>query len=111
MVPSQGQEHAHLACGHWSLSDLKVPLVERRCFLAGAGRGRCQAPGREQGLPLTQLAIELSLLAGALPEVAGLADEGDRGQEGDRRDGGSARGAGVSIQPLQLEWGPFGKTG
>lgn len=37
-----------------------------------------------------------------------------RGAEDKREtggDGGSARGAGVSIQLLQSEWGPFGKTG
>lgn len=39
---------------------------------------------RRQGLLLMQLATELSLSAAALPEVAGLADEGAEAKDGDK---------------------------
>lgn len=81
MGPSQGQEHAHLAGGHRSLSDLKAALVQRRGCVGWGDAGRLE---RRQGLLLMQLATELSLSAAALPEVAGLADEGAEAKDGDK---------------------------
>ena len=48
-----------------------TPVERRGCL--GWGAGHLEG---KWGLSLTQRAIEFSLLAGALPEVAGLVDEG-----------------------------------
>lgn len=63
--------------GHWTLSDLKAPLAERRGCPGRAGHPGCRAA-------LCTDPLEVSLSAGALPKVAGPAAVRGRGQKEDK---------------------------